>query len=383
MKIVKSNTLYRAGRVIMKKKADIARYNMNLKEERRAAYLYRKMAAMEKKPEMAKLYERLAVAEDKHAAFWEEKLVEAGEKVPAFSQGLKTRLFGWSAKRFGTAAVVSVLSGIESEAASGYDGQSDAEAVNMPADERSHARILNTLALTESGAAGKNGLQMESKHKSAGGNALRAGVLGANDGLVSVFNLVMGVAGAGVKNSEILLTGLAGLLAGALSMALGEWLSVQSSRELAQHQIDIEKSELESSPEAEEEELSLIYQAKGIDEASADKMAKQIIQSKSGALDTLIREELGINPDDLGGSAWEAAYTSFLLFSFGAIIPVFPFIFFEGAQGIAISAAMSAVGLFAIGAVITLMTGRHPVKTDYGRYFLAWPLLLLHSELAN
>jgi len=346
----------------MKNKSDTARYYMNFKEERNAAYLYRKMAGIEKKPELAKLYEQLARTEEKHAAFWEGKLLEAGEKIPKFRMDLRTRLFGWSAARFGTSAVVSVMSGIESGAASGYDGQSDAESVNMPADERSHARILNTLSINESGLAGTSVARMEGKHKSAGGNALRAGVLGANDGLVSVFNLVMGVAGAGIKNSEILLTGLAGLLAGALSMALGEWLSVQSSRELAQHQIDIEKSELESAPEGEEEELSLIYQAKGIDEISAKNMAKQIIGSKNGALDTLIREELGINPEDLGGSAWEAAYTSFLLFSIGAIIPVFPFIFFDGTMGILISAVMSAGGLFIIGAAITLMTGKHPVK---------------------
>ncbi len=343
-------------------RGDISRYKLNLKEERRAAYLYRKMAGMETKSELARLYVKLALTEEKHAAFWEGKLTEAGEKVPVFRQGLKTRFFEWSARRFGTSAVVSVIAGIEREAASGYDGQSDAEAVNMPADERSHARILGTLSAAEPGRNGKSIARMEGKHKTGGGNALRAGVLGANDGLVSVFNLVMGVAGAGVKNSEILLTGIAGLLAGALSMALGEWLSVQSSRELAQHQIDIEKSELESSPEGEAEELSLIYQAKGIDEISADNMAKQIIESKSGALDTLIREELGIDPEDLGGSAWEAAYTSFLLFSIGAIIPVFPFIFLGGTTGIIVSASASAAGLFIIGAVITLMTGKHPVK---------------------
>ncbi len=346
----------------MTNRADISRYKMNLKEERNAAYLYRKMAEIEKQPEKSKLYEKLAAVEDRHAAFWMDKLTEAGEKIPSFREGLKTRLFRWSAMRFGTSAVVSIISKIESEAASGYDGQSDAESVNMPADERSHARILNTLSMADSIKGGKSVAQVESRHKSSGGNALRAGVLGANDGLVSVFNLVMGVAGAGVKNSEILLTGLAGLLAGALSMALGEWLSVQSSRELAQHQIDIEKSELESSPEAEEEELALIYQAKGVDEASAAEIAKQIMESRGGALDTLIREELGINPEDLGGSAWEAAYTSFLLFSVGAILPVFPFIFFNGTTGIAVSAGVSAAGLFVIGAAITLMTGRHPVK---------------------
>ncbi len=345
----------------MTDKADIARYKRNLKEERSAASLYRKMAAVETRPEIAELYERLALTEEKHAAFWENKILEAGEKLPVFREGIKGRFFGWAAKRYGTSTVVSVIARIEGDAASGYDGQIDAESVNMPADERSHARVLNTLSVNDP-AAGKSVAKLEGKHKSGGGNALRAGVLGANDGLVSVFNLVMGVAGAGVRNSEILLTGIAGLLAGALSMALGEWLSVQSSRELAQHQIDIEKSELESAPEGEEEELALIYQAKGIDEESARNMAKQIIASKAGALDTLIREELGIDPEELGGSAWEAAYTSFILFAVGAIIPVFPFIFFEGTTGIIVSAALSALGLFAIGAVITLMTGKHPVK---------------------
>lgn len=343
-------------------KKDIARFRENLKEERSAAILYRNMAASEQKKELALLYERLASTEDKHASFWEGKLLEAGEKIPAIRPGLKNRLFSWMAKRFGAASIVSVIAQIEKTAASGYDGQLDAEAVNMPADERSHARIFTTLSESSTGVEGKSLARIEGKHRASGGNALRAGVLGANDGLVSVFNLVMGVAGAGVANSSILLTGFAGLLAGALSMALGEWLSVQSSRELAQHQIDIERSELEFAPEGEEEELALIYQAKGLDEASARSMAKQIINSEAGALDTLTREELGINPDDLGGSAWEAAYTSFFLFAFGAIIPVLPFIFVGGTTGIAISAGASAVGLFIIGAAITLMTGKHPVK---------------------
>jgi len=349
----------------MATKIDITRYKENLKEERNAARLYRTMSASEKNPELAKLYERLALTEEKHAAFWEQKLAEAGEAIPAVKIGLKTRVFGFAAKRFGAQTVIPAIARVEKEAAGGYDGQADAMAVNMGAEERSHARIFTALSENGSGVEGRSVAQMEGKHKGAGGNALRAGVLGANDGLVSVFNLVMGVAGAGVGNREILLTGSAGLLAGALSMALGEWLSVQSSRELAQHQIDIEKSELELAPEGEEEELALIYQSKGIDEASARHMAKQIIGSKTGALDTLAREELGIDPNDLGGSAWEAAYTSFFLFSLGAIIPVAPFVFLSGTQGIFASAGVSAVGLFVIGAAITLMTGKHPIKNGF------------------
>jgi len=345
----------------MAEKKDIARFRENLHEERSAAALYRSMAAAEKNAELSKLYAKLAVTEDKHAVFWEAKLTEAGVKIPTLRLGLKNRLFAMAARRFGPSSIIPALANIETEAASGYDNQKDAEE-GMPAEERSHARIFSTLAGKGKGMDGMSVAQFEGKHKAGGGNALRAGVLGANDGLLSVFNLVMGVAGAGVHNSQILLTGIAGLLAGALSMALGEWLSVQSSRELSQHQIDIEKSELEFAPEGEEEELALIYQAKGIDENTARTMAKQIIDSKDGALDTLTREELGINPDDLGGSAWVAAYTSFFLFAFGAIIPVFPYIFFSGTTGIIVSSAASAVGLFVIGAAITMMTGKHPIK---------------------
>jgi VIT1/CCC1 family predicted Fe2+/Mn2+ transporter len=319
------------------------------------------MAAAETNEELAKLYAKLAATEDKHAAFWEEKLTQAGAKIPAVKISFKNRLFAMAARRFGPSSIIPALANIETEAATGYDDQTDAEK-GMSDEERSHARIFNTLSGKGKGMNGMSVAQFEGKHKGGAGNALRAGVLGANDGLVSVFNLVMGVAGAGVRNSQILLTGIAGLLAGALSMALGEWLSVQSSRELSQHQIDIEKSELEMAPEGEEEELALIYQAKGIDETTARTMAKQIIESKDGALDTLTREELGINPEDLGGSAWEAAYTSFFLFSIGAIIPVLPYIFLSGTVGIIVSSAASAVGLFAIGAAITMMTGKHPIK---------------------
>jgi VIT1/CCC1 family predicted Fe2+/Mn2+ transporter len=191
-----------------------------------------------------------------------------------------------------------------------------------------------------------------------GGNALRAAVLGANDGLVSNLSLVMGVAGAELAGRGILITGLAGLLAGAGSMALGEWLSVQSSRELYLRQLDIEREELAAAPEEEAEELALIYQAKGIAVDQARALAARVIATPETALDTLAREELGIDPEELGGSAWEAAITSFLLFAFGAVVPVLPFMFLAGGTAVLVSVAVSAVALFGIGAAITLMTGR-------------------------
>ena len=191
-----------------------------------------------------------------------------------------------------------------------------------------------------------------------GGNALRAAVLGANDGLVSNLSLVMAVAGAALAEKTILLTGLAGLVAGACSMAMGEWLSVNSSRELYQKQIDIEKSELEQAPEEEIEEIALIYEAKGLPRPQAEALAKQMMANKDTALDTLVREELGIDPDELGGSAWTAAASSFLLFSVGAVFPVAPFLFLGGQAAVIASVVASGVALAAIGAGTSLFTGR-------------------------
>jgi vacuolar iron transporter family protein len=192
-----------------------------------------------------------------------------------------------------------------------------------------------------------------------GGNALRAAVLGANDGLVSNLSLVMGVAGAELTPHAILITGLAGLLAGSCSMALGEWLSVNTARESAQRQIATEADELEQIPEEEEEELALIYQAKGLPEELARTLAKQLIASKKTALDTLVREELGIDPDELGGSAWTAGGTSFMLFAAGAIFPVAPYFALGGISALAASLAASAAALFLIGAGTSLFTGRN------------------------
>ena len=161
-------------------------------------------------------------------------------------------------------------------------------------------------------------------------------MLGANDGLVSNLSLVMGVAGASVQPHQILLTGLAGLVAGAGSMAMGEWLSVNSAREMAQRQIDAEARELDEAPEMEKEELILIYQAKGLDEASARSLADKLFKSHEAALDTLVREELGVDPEELGGSAWAAAGSSFCLFAVGAIFPVLSFFFLSGWPAIAV-----------------------------------------------
>jgi VIT1/CCC1 family predicted Fe2+/Mn2+ transporter len=259
---------------------------------------------------------------------------------------------------------------MEGDAVSDYDSQPEAVSAGMPADERSHARLFGYLqSSTKGGIAGPLLAQFEGRHRSAGGNELRAAVLGASDGLTSNLSLVMGVAGATLAGHTVLLAGLAGLLAGALSMSIGEWLSVQSARELNSHQISIEKQELQEAPQEEREELALIYQSKGMDEKTANELAATLMSQSDSALDTLAREELGIDPKDLGGSAWGAAITSFFLFAIGAIIPVFAFIFTGGITAVIISLILSALGFFAIGAGVSLTTGS-PLLKSGGRQIL-------------
>ncbi|HJV66990.1 MAG TPA: VIT1/CCC1 family protein [Geomonas sp.] len=338
---------------------DQQRFLRNLEEERNSSYLYRALASHEPSGQMAEVYRRLAEAEESHAALWGKKLAESGARVPAFRPTARTRILAWLARRFGPELVVPTMAAKEDTATTDYVNQP--EAAEMIATEQSHARVLRQIGLSSASGKGLGGsavAQLEGRHRMAGGNALRAAVLGASDGLLSNFNLVMGVAGAELAGRSILLTGCAGLLAGAVSMALGEWISVQSSRELYMKHIETEREEIENAPEEEIEELVLIYQARGMEEEIARQVATRIMSDRENALGTLVREELGIDPEELGGSAWEAAFTSFLLFAAGAVIPVIPFVFLKGGAAIAASAALSAVGLFVIGASITLFTGR-------------------------
>lgn len=329
----------------------------SLADELNGAYLYDALARAEQDGRLAQVYKRMADAERRHAAAWSGRLKKEGIEPPKFKPGWRTRVLAWSARRFGVAAVVPTITGLEQKDSRKYDGMADAS--QMAADERSHGRLLQQVTSGMRGGFGGVALaQLEGRHKAAGGNALRAAVLGANDGLVSNLSLVMGVAGAELSNSAILITGLAGLLAGAFSMALGEWLSVQSSRELYQHQIGIEKAEIAAAPEEEAEELALIYESRGLPRDDSLRIAKQILSDPTSALETLAREELNVDPAELGGSAWTAAITSFLLFSVGAIIPVIPFTFMHGTPAVAVSMVASAVGLFIIGGGITVFTGR-------------------------
>lgn len=328
------------------------RYLANLQDEVDGAYLYRMMAELEPNPSLAELYERLAESEERHAAFWRERI---GEEV-ALRPSRRARMLAWLGRRVSLSLLLSVVASTEERGQFMYDDQPETEGTSLRADERSHARLLESIRA--GGIEGGELARFERRHRSVGGNALRAAVLGANDGLVSNLALVMGVAGAALSAQTVLISGLAGLLAGSASMALGEWLSVQSARELHQRQLDIERAEIEEMPEEEEAELALIYQAKGLDEDDARRLASRIMRDPDLALETMAREELNIDPSELGGSAWEAAITSFFLFAIGAIIPVIPFMVASGVVAVIWSMAVSGVGLFGIGAGITLLTGR-------------------------
>jgi len=338
---------------------DAARYRANYQDEIDGAAQYRALADLEVDPHLAEVYRKLGDTEERHASFWIERLGALGESVPPAKPSLKARLVIWLSRRFGSQLLVGVMAASEKVGQTMYDEQPETEGEGMRADERSHARILSALAgEAPSGVEGSVLARIEGRHRTVGGNALRAAVLGANDGLVSNLALIMGVAGATFSRDSVLIGGLAGLLAGAASMALGEWLSVQSARELATKQLAIEAEELEAMPEEEAEELALIYQAKGLPEDKAKELAAHIMEDQETALDTLAREELGIDPEEMGGSPWVAAGTSFLLFSMGAVVPVIPFFLGGGAVAIIWSMALAGVALFLTGAGIALLTGR-------------------------
>jgi vacuolar iron transporter family protein len=341
----------------------------NLQGETDGMALYLALAEAEANPKLAEVYRRLAATENRHASVWSKRLRDAGCDVPRLRPSLRTRILVALARRFGVGLVLPSIAARERIDSHGYSRQPAAGA-EMAADEKSHARLLQRITETsEGGLEGSAVMQLEGRHRTAGGNALRAAVLGANDGLVSNLSLVMGVAGASLSARTVLITGVAGLLAGAVSMALGEWLSVQSSRELYEHQIETERAELAAFPEEETEELTLIYEAKGLTPARARELARQIMSDESQALDTLVREEIGVDPETLGGSAWSASLTSFFLFALGAIVPVTPFVFCEGMRAVVFSLAASTAALFLVGAAITLFTGRKPIAAG-GRQVL-------------
>jgi vacuolar iron transporter family protein len=340
------------------KQDDIGRYRANLQGEVDSASLYAALSDAEKDQKIAEVYRRLAKVEQSHADVWRQEIVKKGGAAPEARPSFRARVLAYLARRFGAGAVLPMVVAAEGHDHAAYARQPEAIAAGLPADERSHARVVQAAMAKSGGLAGPEIARLEGRHRAGAGNALRAAVLGANDGLVSNMSLVMGVAGASAAERTILLAGLAGLIAGACSMAMGEWLSVNSARELAERQIALEASELEKFPEEEREELVLIYQSKGLSESEAKSVADRLLGQDGAAVDTLAREELGIDPKELGGSAWVAGLSSFMLFAIGAIFPVAPFFFLTGGTAVIASLGLSGIALALIGFGTSLFTGR-------------------------
>jgi VIT1/CCC1 family predicted Fe2+/Mn2+ transporter len=328
----------------------------NIQTEIDAGFLYGVLADNEADPDIARVFREMSAIEHGHAlAFMKKNGIDLAH-LPVPSR--RARILKSIGRLFGQDYILGVLLDTEKSISSSILSARKKERSGASISDTAHVTILKNILNNPANISATNLTRFEKRHRSVGGNALRAAVLGGNDGLVSNFSLVMGIAGATGGRAEVLLAGLAGLLAGALSMALGEWISVKSSQELYENQMQLEKEELEVNPEGEEQELALIYLSKGIPEEQARKMAREIMADQEHAHEILVKEELGINAEELKGSAVEAAVTSFVLFAIGAIIPVFPFFFLGGMPAILVSALVSAVGLFVIGAAITLFTGK-------------------------
>lgn len=329
----------------------------NWRGEKNAAALYRAIARYEKSQERAEVLLEIAQAEDRHAAVMEARLRELGVPLPAHRIGLRVRVLSLVARIFGAKAVLPIIESFEAKDVGAYRGAEQDPAVQaLAADERGHFRTIGRLARASPGTTVEIA-QHERWHRSGGGGTLRASIFGVSDGLVSNLSLVMGFAGAGTDAKFVVLAGVAGLLAGAGSMAAGEYVSMRAQRELYERQIRLEEAELLLAPEEERAELALIYRAKGVPADEAEQLADRILQDKTVALETLVREELGLDPSELG-SPWGAAIGSFLAFAAGAVVPVLAYFSGAGWLQFGISAAASGVALFAVGVGVSLFTGR-------------------------
>jgi VIT1/CCC1 family predicted Fe2+/Mn2+ transporter len=304
-------------------------------EEKQSAWLYRQLAACEPEARIAALFRALADSAESQAKRW-----TPTEEARTFSPSLRARITALLARRLGPRRVRPMLAAMKVRGLSAYDSRPQTPGHVMPT------------SVAEVGA----------RHRGYGGGNLRAAVFGISDGLVSNTSLIMGVAGAGAESPFVVTAGAAGLLAGALSMAAGEYVSVRSQREMYEYQIGLEREELDEYPEEEAEELALIYEARGMDIEQARAMTRELVKEPAAALEALAREELGLNPDDLG-SPFAAATASFLAFSAGASVPLLPFIG-DSAQlpPEVVAAALAVAALFGIGAVLSLFTGRSAVR---------------------
>ncbi|WP_242340345.1 MULTISPECIES: VIT1/CCC1 family protein [Anaeromyxobacter] len=328
----------------------------NLLDERDGAALYEGLARHEKDPARAQSFRELAIAERRHAELWLRKLEREGVAVPPDRPSSRVRALVWLARRLGSAAVVPMVLETEAGDADKYDRQGG-EARAIAEEERAHRQALVGMSEGAPTDAREIIASRERWHRAGrSAGSLRAAVFGMNDGLVSNLSLILGVAGAGVAPGTVVITGFAGLLAGAFSMAAGEFTSVASQRDLLLRQVELEKREIVEAPEEEAAELTLIFKQKGLSTEQASRTAAELLKNPDSAADTLVREELGLDPEDLG-SPMHAAVASFVLFSLGALVPVLPFLFTTGTPAVAIASALAGGLLAAVGGLLGFLSG--------------------------
>jgi vacuolar iron transporter family protein len=332
----------------------------NFVDELDGALLYEGLAAIDRDAARAAKFRELAAGERRHAAVWAKKLTASGAALPPERPSRRTRTLLWLARRLGTAAVLPLVVETEAGDAAKYTRQGG-DAVALAREEVAHHDVLLGM---EKGAQDAKSLiaGRERWHRIGHGGGIRAAIFGMNDGIVSNLSLMLGVAGAGVAAHGLIVTGLAGLLAGASSMAVGEYTSVASQRDLLLRQIAMERREIAEAPEEEAAELVLILQRKGLTTEHAVRAAADIVKDPEAALDTLVREELGLDPTDLG-SPIVAAGSSFVMFTVGALVPLVPLFF--GAERLAplLSTIVVAVVLACVGAFIGVLSGSSPWRT--------------------
>jgi vacuolar iron transporter family protein len=327
----------------------------NLRDERDGAALYEGLARIDKNPDRAHSFAQLAIGERRHAEMWRRKLEKEGVVVPPDRPSSRVRTLLWLAGRLGTDAVIPYVVAGEGTDADKYAAQGG-DAVPLAAEEREHQQVLSGLGRPGGMEARAAIAVREGWHRGGRAGSIRAAIFGMNDGLLSNLSLVLGVAGAGADSHTLVVTGLAGLLAGSFSMAVGEYTSVASQRDILRRQVELERRELAEAPQEEAAELALIFQQKGLSAEQAARTAAELLKNPEHALDTLVREELGLDPDDLG-SPWGAASSSFATFALGAAIPVLPFLFLRGSSAAVVSAAAAFAVLAAVGGLVGYLSG--------------------------
>lgn len=329
-------------------------WDEHYRDERDAAYLYRALAAVERDAELKDLFEKLAVVEDRHVRRWEELFQSGGRPLPAYRTAARTRVLAWMARRFGTSLVLPMMLAEEGREVQAYLGlarharhrDTHAAALEIANDSAVHARELSV-------AMGRDG---EPWHVGGSGGYLRSVVYGFNDGLTANFGLVAGVVGASVAPHIVIISGLAGAIADALSMGSSGYLAAKSEAEMHAHQIEIERQEMKLMPDLEEEELAVIYGAKGLTPERARETARAIMREPPKALETMVREELNIHPAEL--APVRDGLVTGTATAVGAFIPIGPFLVLDHWPAVWASLTLSMGAHFAIGAARSLFTGR-------------------------